>query len=93
VEQLRDLYSAENQLVKALSKMAKAASHAQLQSAFTEHLAQTQQHVQRLDQIFKQLDTSSKGSACQGMEGLISEGERHLQRRQKISSDLTKASI
>jgi len=78
VEQLRDLYSAENQLVKALPKMAKAASHAQLQSAFTEHLAQTQQHVQRLDQIFKQLDTSSKGPACKGMEGLISEGEEMI---------------
>jgi len=78
VEQLRDLYSAENQLVKALPKMAKGASHPQLQRAFTEHLAQTEQHVQRLDQIFKQLDTSSKGPACKGMEGLISEGEEMI---------------
>ena len=78
VEQLRDLYSAENQLVKALPKMAKGASNAQLQRAFTDHLAQTQQHVQRLDQIFKQLDTSSKGPACKGMEGLISEGEEMI---------------
>src|SRR3954451_14829139 len=78
VEQLRDLYSAENQLVKALPKMAKGASNTQLQRAFTEHLAQTQQHVQRLDQIFKQLDVSSKGPACKGMEGLISEGEEMI---------------
>ena len=78
VEQLRDLYSAENQLVKALPKMAKGASNAQLQGAFTEHLAQTQQHVQRLEQIFKQLDTSSKGPACKGMEGLLSEGEEMI---------------
>src|SRR5215213_2282982 len=78
VEQLRDLYSAENQLVKALPKMAKGASHPQLQRAFTEHLAQTEQHVQRLDQIFKQLNISSKGPACKGMEGLISEGEEMI---------------
>jgi ferritin-like metal-binding protein YciE len=78
VEQLRDLYSAETQLVKALPKMAKGASNPQLQGAFTEHLAQTQQHVQRLDQIFKQLNTSSKGPACKGMEGLIAEGEEMI---------------
>lgn len=78
VEQLRDLYSAENQLVKALPKMAKAAANAQLKSAFTDHLAQTEQHVQRLDRIFKQLDVSSKGPACKGMEGLISEGEEMI---------------
>jgi ferritin-like metal-binding protein YciE len=78
VEQLRDLYSAENQLVKALPKMAKAASNKQLQSAFTEHLAQTEQHVQRLDKVFKQLDVSSRGPACKGMEGLISEGDEMI---------------
>ena len=78
LEQLRDLYSAETQLVKALPKMAKAASHPQLQAAFTEHLAQTEQHVQRLDQVFKQIGASSKGPACKGMEGLISEGEEMI---------------
>jgi ferritin-like metal-binding protein YciE len=78
VEQLRDLYSAETQLVKALPKMAKAASHPQLQSAFQEHLAQTEQHVQRLDQIFEQMNMKSKGPACKGMEGLIAEGEEMI---------------
>jgi ferritin-like metal-binding protein YciE len=78
VEQLRDLYSAETQLVKALPKMAKGASNSQLQAAFTQHLSQTQQHVQRLEQIFKQLNTSSKGPACKGMEGLITEGEEMI---------------
>jgi len=78
VEQLQDLYSAETQLVEALPKMAKAASHPQLQRAFQEHLAQTQTHVQRLDQIFKQLGTKQKGQTCKGMEGLIKEGEEMI---------------
>src|SRR2546423_15622499 len=73
-EQLHDLYSAETQLVDALPKMAKAAAHPQLQRAFQEHLAQTKQHVQRLEQIFQQLSVSPKGSTCKGMEGLIKEG-------------------
>ncbi|MBA3946570.1 MAG: ferritin-like domain-containing protein [Herpetosiphonaceae bacterium] len=78
VEQLQDLYSAENQLVKALPKMAKAASHAQLQSAFQEHLTQTQNHVQRLEQIFQQLGTKAGGQTCHGMEGLIIEGDEMI---------------
>jgi ferritin-like metal-binding protein YciE len=78
VEQLRDLYSAETQLVKALPKMAKAAANPQLQTAFTDHLAQTEQHVERLDTIFKNLGATSKGPACKGMQGLISEGEEMI---------------
>jgi ferritin-like metal-binding protein YciE len=78
VEQLQDLYSAENQLVEALPKMAKAAAHPQLQRAFQEHLTQTQTHVQRLDQIFKQLGAKPKGQTCKGMEGLIKEGEEMI---------------
>jgi ferritin-like metal-binding protein YciE len=78
VEQLQDLYNAENQLVEALPKMAKAASHMQLQNAFQQHLKQTENHVQRLDQIFKQLDVSPKGQKCKGMEGLIKEGEEMI---------------
>src|SRR3954467_11424833 len=73
VEQLQDLYSAETQLVEALPKMAKAASHAQLKTAFTEHLTQTKGHVQRLEQIFTQLGEDTKGPTCKGMKGLISE--------------------
>jgi ferritin-like metal-binding protein YciE len=78
LEQLRDLYSAETQLVKALPKMAKAASNPQLKAAFEQHFAQTERHVERLEGIFKQLDASSKGPACKGMEGLISEGEEMI---------------
>ena len=74
VEQLKDLYSAETQLVDALPKMAEAAAAPELQSAFREHLAQTRQHVDRLEQIFKKLDESPKGETCEGMKGLIKEG-------------------
>jgi len=78
VEQLHDLYSAETQLVQALPKMAKAADNAQLQAAFKEHLTQTKGHVQRLEQIFKQLGEDTKGPACKGMKGLLSEGEEMI---------------
>ena len=77
-EQLHDLYSAETQLVKALPKMAKAASNPELKNAFQEHLAQTEQHVQRLEQIFQQLGAKPKGQTCKGMEGLIAEGEEMI---------------
>jgi ferritin-like metal-binding protein YciE len=79
VEQLHDLYSAETQLVEALPKMAKAASNVQLKTAFTEHLAQTKNHAQRLEQIFTQLGESTKGPTCKGMKGLISEGEEMIE--------------
>lgn len=78
VEQLHDLYSAETQLVDALPKMAKAATNVQLKTAFTEHLTQTKGHVQRLEQIFTQLGENTKGPACKGMQGLISEGEEMI---------------
>jgi ferritin-like metal-binding protein YciE len=78
VEQLHDLYSAETQLVKALPKMAKAATHGQLQNAFQEHLRQTEQHVQRLEQIFQQLGVKPKSQTCKGMQGLIEEGEEMI---------------
>jgi ferritin-like metal-binding protein YciE len=74
VEELKDLYSAENQLVKALPKMAKAAASEELRQGFEEHLEQTKEHVARLEKIFQALDESPKGKKCAGMEGLIKEG-------------------
>ncbi len=74
VDELKDLYSAENQLVKALPKMAKAASDPELRKAFVTHLEETKGHVQRLETIFKKLDQSPKGKKCKAMEGLIEEG-------------------
>jgi ferritin-like metal-binding protein YciE len=75
LDELRDLYSAESQQVKALPKMAKAASSAELRSAFEDHLEQTRGHVSRLEQIFTKLDASPKGKKCKAMEGLIDEGK------------------
>ena len=74
VDELKDLYSAENQLVKALPKMAKAASATELQQGFEKHLKQTEGHVQRLEEIFQALGESPKGKKCVGMEGLVKEG-------------------
>lgn len=74
IDELRDLYNAETQLVKALPKMAKAASNDQLREAFEEHLRQTSEHVSRLEQIFEQLEEKPSGKKCLGMEGLVKEG-------------------
>src|SRR6476646_8023940 len=74
VAELRDLYNAETQLTKALPKMAKASSNAQLRQAFEEHLRQTSEHVSRLEQIFEMLEEKPTGKKCLGMEGLVKEG-------------------
>ena len=74
VEELRDLYNAENQLLKALPKMAKKASTPELKRAFEQHLEETRTHVDRLDQIFDRLGKKPTGKTCHGMKGLIEEG-------------------
>ncbi|HEY1799826.1 MAG TPA: ferritin-like domain-containing protein [Terriglobales bacterium] len=74
IDELKDLYNAENQLVKALPKLAKAASSEELSEGFEEHLEQTKGHVERLEKIFESLDESPKGKKCAGMEGLVKEG-------------------
>src|SRR5882757_6940962 len=79
IDELKDLYNAENQLVKALPKMAKAASSAELKQGFEEHLEQTRGHVQRLEKIFQSLDESPKGKKCAGMEGLVKEGSEVME--------------
>jgi ferritin-like metal-binding protein YciE len=79
VSELRDLYSAENQLLKALPKMAKAASSEELREAFDKHLVQTKGHVERLTQIFEELDESPQGKTCHGMKGLIEEASEMLE--------------
>jgi len=71
LDELKDLYSAENQLVKALPKMAKTASSDELRKGFEQQLEQTKTYVERLEQIFRSLDESPKGKKCIGMEGLI----------------------
>lgn len=78
IDELKDLYHAENQILKALPKMAKAAVDEDLRDAFNEHLEQTRGHVKRLEQIFKLIDEPAKGKVCKGMEGIIAEGKEML---------------
>jgi ferritin-like metal-binding protein YciE len=78
VEELKDLYNAENQLIKALPKMAKAAASEELRTAFQDHLKETEHQVERLEEIFQQLDASPKGKKCQAMAGLIEEGKEMI---------------
>ena len=73
-EELKDIYDAEKQLTKALPKLAKKATTPDLQDAFEEHLRQTQQHMERLEQVFDQLGMPVKGKTCKGMKNLIAEG-------------------
>jgi ferritin-like metal-binding protein YciE len=75
LEELRDLYSAENQLVKALPKLAKAADDEELKQAFSEHLEETAAQVERLKEVFSRLEEKPTGKHCDGMEGLIEEGK------------------
>ena len=79
LEQLKDLYDAENQLIKALPKLAKAASTEELRNAFEEHLEQTKEHAQRLETIFEGMGEKAKGQKCKGMEGLIKEGSEVIE--------------
>ena len=79
VDELKDIYNAENQLVKALPKLAKAANSEELRTGFEEHLEQTRGHVQRLEQIFKQLGEKPSGKKCKGMEGLVAEGQEMME--------------
>jgi ferritin-like metal-binding protein YciE len=85
VEQIRDLYSAENQLTKALPQMAEAAHNSELKKGFKLHLKQTEGHVKRLEKIFKKLDEKPTGKTCKAMEGLIKEG------KETIAEDATPA--
>jgi len=79
VEEIRDLYDAEKQLVKALPKMAKAASSPKLSAAFTDHLGQTRGHVERLESVFQSIDFVAKGKKCAAMEGLVEEGKEIIE--------------
>ena len=79
VDELKDLYHAESQLVKALPKMAKAAGDPDLKAAFIGHLAETKGHVDRLKEIFDGLQTKPSGKTCKAMEGLIEEGKEMIE--------------
>ena len=91
VEELKDLYSAEKQLTKALPKMAKAASSEELSEGFQQHLEQTKGHVERLEQIFGMLEQRAAGKKCIGMEGLIKEGSEIM--NEDFSDELMDAAL
>ena len=78
LDELQDLYSAETQITKALPKMAKASTAPDLKHAFESHLQETEGHVQRLETIFKHLKESPKGKTCEGMKGLLKEGDERV---------------
>ena len=82
VEELKDLYNAENQLLKALPKMAKAASAPELAAAFEEHLKETEVHVTRLEEVFKTIPGSPRGKTCKAMEGLIEEASEVIKEKE-----------
>jgi len=75
LDELRDVYDAEKQLTKALPKLAKAAASGDLRSAFEEHLEQTEEHIQRLENVFATLDEKVRGKHCDGIAGIIEEGK------------------
>lgn len=83
VEELRDLYSAENQLVKAFPKLSKAAEDEELSSSIQQHLEETKGQVERLKEVFTQLESKPTGKQCKGMEGLIEEGREVLEEDQE----------
>lgn len=79
VDELQDLYNAENQLIKALPKMAKAASNPKLKDGFETHLKETKGHVDRLEQCFRLLGEKAKGKTCHAMQGLVEEGKEAIE--------------
>jgi len=91
VEELRDLWSAENQIVKALPKMIKAARHRDLKKAFTQHERQSKEHLKRLERIFRDLGVRPKGKTCVGMVGLLKEGAELI--KEKPDPDVLDAGL
>ena len=78
VEQIKDIYDAEKRLTKALPKMRKAAANEELQQAIEDHLAETEEHISRLERAFEMLDEKPKAKPCAGMRGIIEEGQEHV---------------
>jgi ferritin-like metal-binding protein YciE len=86
IDELRDMYSAENQLVKALPKLAKGSKNPKLKAIFTAHLAETKGQVERLKKVFAELGEKPTGQHCNGMEGVIEEGKDALEKDEEGSS-------
>jgi len=80
IEELKDVYNAEKQILRALPRMAKAAESPELQQAFIKHQRETEGQVQRLEQVFQELGQSARGKTCKGMQGLMEEGKEVLEK-------------
>lgn len=91
LEELKDVYNAENQILKALPRMAKKASAPELRRAFEQHLKQTEAQVQRLERVFASLDEKPKGKSCKGMQGIIEEGKEVM--NEDIEDDVLDAAL
>ncbi|HWG20647.1 MAG TPA: ferritin-like domain-containing protein [Terracidiphilus sp.] len=91
VDELKDLYSAEKQITRALQKMAKAATNDELRKAFETHLKETEGQIERLDRVFEILGKSSSGKTCEGMKGLLLEGEQMM--GETVSGDVRDAAM
>jgi ferritin-like metal-binding protein YciE len=86
LDALRDMYSAENQLVKALPKLAKGANDAKLREVFSAHLEETKGQVERLKEVFERLEEKPTGEECKGMRGIVEEGKEALEKEQEGAS-------
>ena len=91
IHELKDLYSAEKQLLKALPKMAKAATNDQLREALESHLEETETQAERLEKLLKELDTTTRGPKCAAMEGLVEEGKHALE--EEMTDDVRDVAI
>lgn len=91
IDLLKDLYSAETQIEKALPKMIKAAQSQALKAGFGEHLKQTQRHIERIKEVFLDLDASPQGKKCVGMEGLLKEGDEIM--KEDMNPDVLDAAL
>src|SRR3954451_13683128 len=87
LDELKDLYSAEKQITRALPKMAKAASSSELRTAFETHLKETEGQIQRLDRVFEMLGKSATGKTCKAMQGLIEEGSEMMEQAEGEARD------
>lgn len=93
VEELKDLYNAEQQLTKALPRMAKAANADDLRAAFEEHLEVTEEQIGRLEQIFEGLEMKPRGKKCVAMEGLVEEGKEHIKKKKDFEPEALDAAL
>lgn len=93
IDELKDIYYAEKQVVKALPKMAKAASNSDLEKAFKAHLSETEGHIQRLERIFKLMNLPLRGKKCAGMNGILEEGKEILEKKKDFEPNALDAAL